>query len=299
MNLIINAMVLGIFMAPVTLEAAKTEGYLMNADIELFYKQGFVIKKQCISQQEIEQLRKQIDAVIVQALDGIQQSDDQTVSEKDHMVYIDESRIVYKRRPDLSISIGRINGVGSMQPQLLTTMRSEKMVRTFFELLNTSDLEHIICQLHPKMPGDGIAFPKHRDIQFRKMFDPEWQDILGNGSYAICIIPIDRMTKENGGLWIDKNNYPEDQGAPEDLIWIDAQPGDLIFMHPYVFHGSGPNCSSGSRKTILTGFCAFGANHKQYPGGAVNMRCTLAKGGTIAMEYAPWAEVQSTLDGNH
>lgn len=62
------------------------------------------------------------------------------------------------------------------------------------ELLGTNDLEHLICQVHPKLPGDGVSYPAHKDIQFRRQFDPDWQDILGNGSYAICIIPVDPMS---------------------------------------------------------------------------------------------------------
>lgn len=207
------------------------------------------------------------------------------------MIYIDGSRVVYKYRPDQLISIARINGCGGMDPTLLATMCSEKMIHTFFELLDTNDLEHLIAQIHPKLPGDGISFPKHQDIQFRKSFDPSWQDVLGNGSYAICIIPLDQMTSENGGLWIDRNNYPEFQGLEEDPIWIHAEPGDLLFMHPYLYHGSGPNLNPNtSRKTLLTGFCAFGANHKPYPGTYVNTRFTLTKDGKISMSPSPWSE---------
>jgi len=101
--------------------------------------------------------------------------------------------------------------------------------------------------------------------------------VLGNGSYAICIMPVDPMSKENGGLWIDKNNFgtnkPEEA---QDLIWIEAKPGDLLFMHPHLLHGSAPNTSASlHRKTLLSGFCAYGANSKAYPGAEVSHRFTL------------------------
>ncbi len=112
-------------------------------------------------------------------------------------------------------------------------------------------------------------------MKFRKSFDPDWQDVLGNGSYAICIIPIDTMTPENGGLWVDQNNYPEPEGTEESREWLYTEPGDLIFMHPHLYHGSGANSSpTASRKAILTGFCAFGANHRPYPGAYVNTHLT-------------------------
>lgn len=275
----------------VALNAAELKGFLTADEITLFYKQGYLIKRQCLSQEDMSQLNKDITVATDRALEEIRDSKELTYSEDEQMLYIDGSRVVYKRRPDTSTSIARINGCGGMQPSLLTTMRSEKMLQTFFELLGTSDIEHLISQIHPKLPGDGIKFPKHRDIQFRKSFDPDWQDILGNGSYAVCIIPIDRMTPENGGLWIDRNNYPEPQDLEEDLIWVNAEPGDLLFMHPYLYHGSGPNLSpNASRKTLLTGFCAFGANHKAYPGAHVNTHFTLTEEGKISMTNSPWSQ---------
>lgn len=290
-----KGIVLAFFMVlfSLTLDAVETQGFLTADDIALFYKQGYLLKAQALSQAEMKQLNEDITAVIDRTIEEIQHSKDLTFSEDDQIIYIDGSRVVCKRRPDQSISIARINGCGGMQPGLLATMRSEKMLYTFFELLGTNDLEHLISQIHPKLPGDGIAFPKHQDIQFRKSIDPEWQDILGNGSYAICVIPIERMTLENGGLWIDRNNYPESQGLEEDLVWLHAEPGDLLFMHPHLYHGSGANLSPDtSRKTLLTGFCAFGANHKPYPGAYVNTRFTLTEKGQILMSTSPWSQGQ-------
>ncbi len=300
MRLSFKVVVLAFFalFSSLTLQAVETRGFLTRDEIALFYKQGYLLKRQCLSQTEMKQLNADITTVIDRAIDEIQHSKDLTFSDEDQFLYIDGSRIVCKRRPDQSISIARVNGCGGMQPSLLNTMRSEKMVRTFFELLGTDDLEHLISQIHPKLPGDGVAYPRHRDIQFRKSFDPDWQDVLGNGSYAICIIPIDRMAPENGGLWIDKNNYPEPQGLAEDIVWLYAEPGDLLFMHPYLYHGSGPNLAPhSSRKMLLTGFCAFGANHKPYPGAHVNTRFTLTREGKISMTAAPWSQGVSLGSG--
>jgi len=270
--------------------ATEMKGFLTQEEIALFYKQGYLLKPHVLNEIEINQLNEQITTIVHRSLEEIQQSSDPIFSESEQMLYIDGSRIVFKRRPDGSTSIARINGCSGIEPALLKTVRSEKMAHTFFELLGTSDLEHLISQIHPKIPGDQIAFPRHRDIQFRKSFDPEWQDILGNGSYAICFIPIDPMTPENGGLWIDANNYPESQGVDEERVWIHAEPGDLLFMHPYLYHGSGPNLSNSSRKSLLTGFCAFGANHKAYPGAHVNAHLALLDGEKIVIEQAPWSE---------
>lgn len=108
------------------------------------------------------------------------------------------------------------------------------------------------------------------------------------------------MNKENGGLWIDKKNYPDDSGLEEDLDWIEAVPGDLLFMHPHLFHGSGPNMSpTYGRKTLLTGFCAYGANSKPYPGANVSMKITQDNDGEITVKPTAWKEgVQDSANKN-
>ncbi|HSX38599.1 MAG TPA: phytanoyl-CoA dioxygenase family protein [Chlamydiales bacterium] len=273
------------------LTAVEMKGFLTPEDIAVFYKQGYLLKPKALSQTEMNQLNETVTTVVNRALEQIHESPDVLISAEEQFLYINGSRVVFKRHPDNSASIARINGCSGIEPALLETVRSEKMLHTFFELLGTSDIEHLISQIHPKLPGDNIAFPKHRDIQFRKSFDPDWQDVLGNGSYAICIIPIEPMTSENGGLWIDANNYPEPQELDEERIWIYAEPGDLLFMHPYLYHGSEPNFSPiASRKTLLTGFCAFGANHKSYPGAHVNTRLTLVEENSIFTTPAPWSQ---------
>ena len=164
--------------------------------------------------------------------------------------------------------------------------------------MNCNKIEHIISQLHPKLPNDGVVYAKHRDIQFRKSFDPEWKDILGNGSYCICILPLDPMNASNGGLYIDKNNYfsyyTDAVTQEEDLQWVEMEPGDLLFMHPHLWHGSRSNTSNSSRRTLLTGYCAYGANSRAYPGADMNR--VLVRDPTtheISQEYAPWAVVPS------
>lgn len=173
------------------------------------------------------------------------------------------------------------------------------MVSTFFNLLECESLEHIICQFHPKEPSDGVEFPAHRDIKHRQGFDSDWTDISGQGSYAIAIIAVDRMTQENGGLWIDNTDYALLQGNPENVknipnqkdqnhVYLEMDPGDILFMHPYLLHGSGPNTSQNSRHTLLTGFCIYGANHENYPGNCTNDVLTKTDGGEFMTEPANW-----------
>lgn len=281
------------------MEAGEHKGFLTKEEVTEFHKKGYLLKKSCLNSDDIHKLEKNVAEMLEESFQKIKESNSLDLLDQDQMIYDNDSRIVFRRIEPEKISIARINGVGGIKKELLNTIRSEKMIHTFFELLGTSDIEHLISQIHPKLPGDGISFPRHRDVQFRKSSDPDWQDILGNGSYAICVIPIDPMTFENGGLWIDQNNYPEYQGLEENILWVEANPGDLLFMHPYLFHGSGPNLSQNSRRTLLTGFCAFGANQRPYFGSEVNIHFTLLEDGTIISRPSPWAKKVSVSEGHH
>ena len=45
-----------------------------------------------------------------------------------------------------------------------------------------------------------------------------------------------------------------------------------------------------NRKSGGEGFCAFGANHKSYPGAHVNTRLTLAEENSILTTPSPWSQ---------
>ncbi|MBM3198203.1 MAG: phytanoyl-CoA dioxygenase family protein [Chlamydiae bacterium] len=266
-------------------------GFLSQEEITLFHQQGYLMKRSCLSHEEQKQLEEAISKAIDRALQAIAHT--YPVVEEEQIVHLDGSRVVYRRNKENIVSIARINGCSGLEPSLQEFSCSHKMLKTFFALLGTHDLEHIISQIHPKLPGDGIAFSAHRDIQFRKSFDPDWQDVLENGSYAICILPIDPMTPDNGGLWIDTSSYFLDHTSSNDSskTWIYAEPGDLLFLHPYILHGSGPNLSrTESRRTLLTGFCAFGANHRAYPGTMINIHFHQKEDGSVESSPAPWSQ---------
>ena len=270
-------------------------GYLTNEEISLFHKQGYLIKKGCLDKHHVEELTIATQQAIETSLASLYMQSDELKKNEDSFIEIQGSRIVY-RASDENISIARINGCGGLQPSLLETLQSHKMVHTFFELLGTNKIEHLICQIHPKLPLDGISFKAHRDIEFRKSFDPNWTDILGNGSWAICIIPIDPMSEKNGGLWIDTGSFGEQ--SQENILWVKAEPGDMLFLHPYILHGSGPNLSDKPRRTLLTGFCAYEANHKAYPGSHVNYCFSIDSENTITKQLSPWANTKIKGDGH-
>ncbi|MBU6382700.1 MAG: phytanoyl-CoA dioxygenase family protein [Verrucomicrobia bacterium] len=277
--------------------AVPTRGFLTQEDTKLFHSQGYLVKKGCIKPSVVQQLDTLTTQVIAQIAAEVLQAQ-YPCSPDQQITHIRGSQIVFKKHSDQKISILRVVGCGGIEPRFLETLRSHQMAMTFFELLGCSDLEHLICQFHPKQPKDGVVFVKHRDIQYRKAFDPDWQDVLGNGSYAICILAIDPMSPENGGLYIDRNSYPQPQ-EETDIVSLTMEPGDLLFMHPEILHWSDENRSEMSRRALLTGFCAWGANHRTYPGTEINVHLTNSDHGVVEERVVRDNKNMRQTAGNH
>jgi len=266
--------------------------FLSNEDIETFYKQGYVIKKGGL---DPDILRK-MDERSLEVLDvilNVLSREDYSYSSDIQKTYIEGTQIVFQKEEGKDPSILRMVGCSGIEPEFLSVLRSDKMVQSFFALLDSDQLEHLICQFHPKLPFDGVQFYKHKDIFHRKNFDKDWMDIRGNGSYAVCLIAIDPMTSENGGIWVDRNSYPRNDKFEEDVHLIVLEPGDMLFMHPEILHWSEENRSNSSRRVLLTGFCVYGANHRNYPGDETN-DVFVKNDEEIESQPAPWKEVGST-----
>jgi ectoine hydroxylase-related dioxygenase (phytanoyl-CoA dioxygenase family) len=271
--------------------------FLTPDEIKDFHSQGYLIKKGCIEPSLVQRLDGLTGQVITKIATEVLQAK-YPCSLDQQITHINGSQVVFKKHSDREMSILRVVGCGGIEPLFLQTLRSHKMVMSFFELLGCTELEHLICQFHPKQPKDGVAFVKHRDIQYRKAFDPEWKDTLGNGSYAICILAIDPMSSENGGLYVDKKSYPKPQEGT-DVVSLSMEPGDLLFMHPEILHWSEENRSEVSRRALLTGFCAWGSNHKTYPGTEINVHLTKSDGGMLEEKVVRDAKDMKQVVGNH
>lgn len=282
--------------------ATEIAGYLSQEEIALFYQQGYVVKKSMVAQ-NISTLREQCSRIVSTAKQKVFSNECAVTdpSVREDYVYINGTQVVYKKHSETTAAIRRVVGCGGMEEGVLKTLRSYEMVKTFFDLLKTNQIEHLICQCHPKESGDAVEYRPHRDETNRKLLDSNWKNVNTEGSdYAICIIAIDRMSKENGGLEVLRNSHTrlDAEITEEDTIELVLEPGDAVFMHQQLLHWSKPNNSEGNRYTLLTGYCAYGANSKPYPGALVNTVFTLHDR-TIIGSDAPWKSRNVEVLGNH
>ena len=182
--------------------------------------------------------------------------------------------------------VKRVVWAGGSQPYLLQIGEDRRLTSPCAQLLGSQDMQQLLSQAHFKRPGDGVVFGWHQDIQHRDKQDGRWKDVNGQGSFVQTLIVMDEMTPESGPLqfapgspkWgrVDFGNHDYDDPAykpkqppqfcVDDVITLNAKPGDTLFFGPYTAHASFENTTNSYRRVFINGYAYPGANSRQYPG---------------------------------
>ena len=243
-----------------------------------FYEQnGYLLIKKQFTRNEIERIAEKADQAIAQAQGIAVQQDYQKNEIK---IMNNGTQFVFDGH---NRAIKRIVWVGSAYPGLLDVGSDEALLTPVRQLLKETTLDHLINQLHPKLPGDGVEFVFHRDIENRRSYDAQWAGkAMHNGGFVQTLLAIDPVNQANGGIEV----YPGSHGSSDALkgnkdqeacrrmleknygapVFPSLQSGDVLFFHPNVAHRSLPNISGDSRRVLINGYTAQNANHKSYPG---------------------------------
>jgi hypothetical protein len=175
--------------------------------------------------------------------------------------------------------IDRIVWAGAAEPELLAWGQDPRLLLPVAELLGTREMQHIINQIHYKLPGDGVEFPWHQDSSHRRYGTPEWRDVNGRGSYVQTVVAIDACGLDNGPLLFVENScqlghvpvgehgdLPREVLDLQRVVPVKMDPGDVVLFGPYTIHGSAPNHSERSRRLFINGYAHPHANSRVYPG---------------------------------
>lgn len=188
------------------------------------------------------------------------------------------------------VIIQRVVWAGGCEPDLLGLSAEPRLLQPVLQLLGSASCEQLLCQAHFKLPGDGVSFDWHQDIQHRDKGPGTWRDVNDRGSYVQTITLLDDMTEDNGPLQfiprsavrgdaagrIFGSHY--DYGAPMQAgsvapdidvsaaVTITGVCGSVLFFGPYAVHGSTANTSDQPRRVLINGYAYPGANGRVYPG---------------------------------
>jgi ectoine hydroxylase-related dioxygenase (phytanoyl-CoA dioxygenase family) len=262
---------------------------LSAADVATFHAHGVVVVRGLFSAAEVDVARAAFERLWARA----QQL--RTTGTHDDALFVLQARVD-------DVVVQRIVWAGGAEPDLLRLGQDPRLVEPALQLLGTSSCDHLLNQAHFKMPGDGVAFDWHQDIQHRDKGPGSWHDVTGRGSYVQSILLVDDMGDDNGPLqFLPDDAVPLDERgrlvtAIEDYtastpgttllptttarpevdtsrtVTMTGKAGDVLFFGPYAVHGSLPNTSTAPRRVLINGYAAPGANGRVYPGSGLGVR---------------------------
>lgn len=233
-----------------------------------FYTQGFFIIKKLFTPKEVQSLSSSFNLLY------------STSKNLKETQFIKNSKFVINDH-DLS----RIVWCSGFCPELLDFAKDSRLLDPVSYLLGDHKMDLIINQAHFKMPGTKVNFPYHQDSQNRCYGTELWSDVNKKGSFVQSIIAIDEVTHDNAPIKVFPKSHLEghlylnkmtEDTLNEKLKEYESQvllmsPGDVVFFHPYLIHGSEANNSTKSRRVFINGYASKNANKRIYPGCGTGM----------------------------
>jgi phytanoyl-CoA hydroxylase len=249
----------------------NTNGYLTLEQRDFYEKNGFIVIKALYPDKELEVYRKRF----VDIANG-------TIERAPTMTMMRD--IVLAKKKDVK-GEHLITKLQDWQDDevLFQYCCAPPIVRVVESIIGPA-FKSVHTMLINKPPDLGIGssrHPLHQDL---------WYFPFRPANMIVCSwTAMQKITKENGCLCVDpgthtgklfKHSYPNDgvvnkayhgiQGMTEadtfSLVHLEMEPGDTVFFHPLLVHGSGRNHSKGYRKAISCHYAATTCHYEDMDG---------------------------------
>lgn len=157
----------------------------------------------------------------------------------------------------------------SKRQRAFQVLRTDRRVLETLAVLGLEQPHCIVDQLNFKLPRVGSPFPYHQDAKF---VVGSLQGKLQRFGGVNVVIALDAADAENGTFEVlgrthtqglvdfpydfsSMNHGVFDESRREVLV---LKPGDAVFFHPHLAHGSGPNRSERPRRIVTMWFAGGG-----------------------------------------
>ncbi len=229
---------------------------LPNSTSETFARDGYVLAKGVFSPSEVAELEAAFDRIV-----------DQLVRSKEQLNARWGGPEMDKIGGDTVVL--HTHNVQQFSAAWLRALTHPKFLAAAAQIIGPDIVLHH-SKLFQKPPEKGAPFPMHQDWTYF----PTLKDSMIAG-----IIHISKATDEMGCLRVYPGTHTLGRvegtsgQAESDLLAkyplegatpLEAEPGDVVFFHYFTLHGSMPNRSAETRKTVLVQL--YSGNDRVEPG---------------------------------
>lgn len=243
---------------------------LTPEQVRFFHDNGYLIMRQVIPQRDIESLRRAVDRLQSAAISRLSRPDyleSANHLNKDWIEHPDE-HFVYRRKPDGAFSFHRIERGFTQDPIFAQVAMSPHILTPVWQILERPFWPRA-GNIVVKLPHEGAEVRWHQDIPY--LF---WSSggHPSKGRPTTHPIPnfttdiyLEPSTAQNGCLYAvpgsHRNGTVDVDGLVAEQGWylkgavpLELQPGDMMFHHVALVHGSPENHSPTQRRTFYLHF---------------------------------------------
>ena len=176
-----------------------------------------------------------------------------------------------KREPAIAPGVFRkITGPSKSQPAFMR-LRNDSRIASALTALGLSSPRCVVDQVNFKHPRVGTGFPFHQDSAF--LHGDAARALAAHGGVNV-VVALDAADADNGGFVVlgrthttgehggqhgyDTSTMNDDMFDATHRAVPTLAPGDAVFFHPHLAHGSEPN-RSGRRRRLATLWFVGGA----------------------------------------
>ncbi len=258
---------------PGTSTAAGGPAALSDEQVRFFHDNGYFIMRGFIARDEIDALRGATDELQRQAIAKLQQPGYLDAAKRLNGDWIEhpDDHFVYREKPDGAISFHRIERMFTRQEVFRSFAMHPRLLGAAWRLIDRPFWPRA-GSLVVKLPHEGAAVRWHQDIPYlywssgghpgkgrstthevpnftTDIYLEESNRSNGclyavPGTHADGTRDVDRMVAENGGE------------MPAGAVPLELKPGDIMFHHTALVHGSPENHSPSLRRTYYIHYMA-------------------------------------------
>lgn len=239
---------------------------LTQEQVRFFHDNGYLIMRGLLPQRDIQALRQSVDRLQQDAIAKIHQSgyfDDCKHLSKDWIEH-NVDHYVYRRKPDGAYSFHRIERGYTQDPIFAQVAMSPRLLTPAWQVIERPFWPRA-GNVVVKLPHEGAEVRWHQDIPYLY-----WSTggHPGKGRPATHPIPnfntdiyLEPSNRENGCLWAIPGSHlngtvdvdamvAKDGWYLKGAVPLDLEPGDVMFHHVALVHGSPENRSPQLRRTF-------------------------------------------------